>query len=214
MTTDVLLLGAGSHGRLLSEQLESDSNLQMSGFTDPDVQRETIRGYEVLGTDEDVPTLFEKGVFDVALVGVGDSNLDIRRELKDRLKEWGVPMLTFAHESSVVAESAQLGNGTVVLPQSYVGTNTVIGDNVVVYSSVTIEHDCEVASDAYLSPGAVLCGNVSVGKQALIGANATILPGCTVGDEAVVGAGAVVTQDVSAGEQVTGIPAKSVDGRQ
>jgi UDP-perosamine 4-acetyltransferase len=210
MAQGILLLGAGSHGRLLCEQLEADPDLRVVGFTDsePDLQGRRVRGHEVLGGDDDIPTLWNEDAFDVALVGIGDSALATRSDLRSRLQQRGIELLTSVHDTAEVAGSARLGEGTVVMPQSYVGTATTIGDNVVVYSSVTIEHECTIADDVYISPGAVLCGEVSVGRETLIGANATVLPGCTVGDEAVVGAGAVVTRDIGPGQQVTGIPAE------
>lgn len=213
MVQRVLILGAGSHGRLLSEHVESEPQLEVVGFTNPDTDQQEARvhGHEVLGTDSDIPLLFERDVMDAAVVGVGDSNLEVRERLGERLREWTVPLLTFVHDSSEVAPSARLNDGTVIFPQAYVGTDADVGGNVVVYSSVTVEHDTTIADDAYLAPGAVLCGNVSIGQRTLIGANATILPGRTVEEQAVVGAGAVVTRDVESGERVAGVPAESID---
>lgn len=213
MVKRVLILGAGAHGQLLREHLESDSAFDVIGFTDsdPNLEGEVIGGIEVFGGDSVVGELWDNDEFDAAVIGVGDADLEARREIRDYLGRIDVSLQTYVHSSAEVAKSATIGEGSVILPLSYVGKDVQIEDNVVVYSSTTIEHDCEIQSDAYVSPGAVLCGNATIGKCSLIGANATILPGVSIGRGSVVGAGSVALEDVSPKVTVTGVPATPIE---
>ena len=73
-------------------------------------------------------------------------------------------------------------------PQGDAGSR--IGDNAILNTSCSVDHDCEIGPHAHVAPGSTLAGSV------------------TVGEEAFVGAGAVVIADVPAGKVVVGIPAR------
>jgi len=80
---------------------------------------------------------------------------------------------------------------------------------VIVNSSASVDHGCELQDGVHVGPGATLAGEVVVEACAFIGAGATVLPRIRIGADAVVGAGAVVTRDVPAGSMVVGVPARA-----
>ena len=61
-----------------------------------------------------------------------------------------------------------------------------------------------------ISPGAIICGDVTIGDRVLVGANATICDRVTIGDGATIGAGAVILPGayVPSGETWVGVPAR------
>lgn len=61
-----------------------------------------------------------------------------------------------------------------------------------------------------ISPGAVICGDVTIGDRVLIGAGAVVCDRVTIGDGATIGAGAVVLPEsyVPSGDTWVGIPAR------
>jgi serine O-acetyltransferase len=75
-----------------------------------------------------------------------------------------------------------------------IGATTIIGDDVMIYHSVTL--------------GGVTNKNVkrhpTLGNGVIVGAGAIILGDITIGDGAKIGAGAVVTKDVKPGATVVG----------
>lgn len=212
MPQRVLILGAGSHGRMLADYLQAVSDYEVVGFTDASQETtgKSFSGIPVVGTDEVVTDFWREGKIDCAIIGIGDANLAGRVHLFEMLVEIGVPQLTYLHPMAFVAASAQLGSGTVIMPGSVVGPRARIGDNVVIYSGVVIEHDCVVGDHAFFGPGVVISGRVSLGKRAFLGAGSTVLPGLVIGEGATVAAGAVVVTDVAAGSTVAGVPAKPI----
>ena len=203
MPRRLLILGAGGHGRAVAD-LATACGWTVAGFTDrPGADT------KVLGGDDDLPALARSMTVDAGVIGVGNSVLQRRAELFDRLRESGLAIPTLVHPRAMLSSSARAGAGTVVFPGAVLGAGVTVADNVVIYSGAVVEHDCRIADHAYVSPGAVLSGSVVLEIGAFIGAGAVILPGVTIGKHAVVGAGAVVLTDVQTGETVAGVPARS-----
>jgi acetyltransferase-like isoleucine patch superfamily enzyme len=91
-----------------------------------------------------------------------------------------------------------------------VNTGSVIGENVILNTSCSVDHHNRVAAHSHLGPGVHTCGNVSIGEAALLGVSVSVLPGRSVGSWATVGAGGVVTRDVPEHATVAGVPARVI----
>ena len=84
----------------------------------------------------------------------------------------------------------------------YIGSNTMIGPNVIIATAghpVLPELRLKVAQ--FNSP-------VHIGKNCWLGAGAIVLPGVTIGDNTVIGAGSVVTKDIPANVVAVGNPCR------
>jgi UDP-3-O-[3-hydroxymyristoyl] glucosamine N-acyltransferase len=95
---------------------------------------------------------------------------------------------------SVVEEGAQIGAGSVIFPQVFIGKDAVIGKNVLLYPGVKIYHNCRIGNHCVLHSNVVVgsdgfgfalqqdgtylkipqIGNVIVEEHVEIGANATL----------------------------------------
>ena len=208
MSRRLLILGAGGHGRAVSD-LAGECGWTVIGFTDR--AGESGRP-DVVGRDADAISFFRDRKVEGIIVGVGNSALRRRAELFQLLRESGIPVPSLLHPRAVVSRSCRIGDGAVVFPGSILGAGVEVGDNAVIYSGVVMEHDCRIGDHAYLSPGVILSRSVTVEAGAFLGVGAVALPGITIGKNAVVAAGAVVIADVLAGETVMGIPARPKAG--
>ncbi len=84
----------------------------------------------------------------------------------------------------------------------YIGSNTMIGPNVIIATAghpVLPELRLKVAQ--FNAP-------VHIGKNCWLGAGAIVLPGVTIGDNTVIGAGSVVTKDIPANVVAVGNPCR------
>lgn len=203
---DVVIVGAGGHGRVVLEVLRAAGTHRVIGFLDAD---ETLAGSNVLG----VPVLGHpqhllkvRGKAKGAIVAVGDNRA--RVSYAAHLAEAGLELVSAVHPRAVVMASAKVGRNVVVAAGAVVGTEAILEDSVIINTSAVVDHECVVGEGAHVAPGAVLAGRVRVGAGAFIGLGSRVIQCLTVGEGAVVGAGAVVLRDIASNVTVVGVPAK------
>ena len=143
-----------------------------------------------------------------AIVAIGANNT--RVQIGSRLRESGIPMINAVHPSAVVMENVVLGTGVLICAGAVAVAGTRIGDDVVVNTGATVDHDSVLEAGAYLSPGVHSAGGVTVGRGAFVGAGAVIGPGVVIGEGSIVGAGSLVLEDVPARTVAYGHPARPV----
>ena len=204
--------GAGGHAKSVIEAVLSTDRWTVVGLIDSDRSRwgAIWAGQPILGGAEGLPDLLSKGVRDafVAVGGVGDNRPRIR--VFEQLSNAGFRLPPIVHRSTIVAHSAQVGRGTVLLAGVIVGADATIGDNVILNTGAIVEHDCQIGSHCHISTGSRLGGGVRVGEAAHVGIGATIRDGLTIGPFAIVGAGSVVINDVARNATVAGVPARVI----
>jgi UDP-perosamine 4-acetyltransferase len=77
----------------------------------------------------------------------------------------------------------------------------VIGDNVIVNTNASVDHNCRIGQHVHLAPGVVVCGNACIQELVHIGTGAKILQSIRVGAHALVGAGTLVKSDIEDSER-------------
>jgi sugar O-acyltransferase (sialic acid O-acetyltransferase NeuD family) len=192
---------------VVADILISNKEKRFAGFVD---DREQLTGTEVIG----YPVLGngdwlnkQKSKHPVAIVwGVG--NNCSRRQLAQRCGRWGVQILTAIHPAAVVASSAELGRGTVVMGCATINSEARLGEGVIVNTGAVVEHDVEIGDYAHISPNASLGGASQLGTGSHLGLGAVVLPGVSVGSESIIGAGAVVLKDLPSKIVAVGVPAR------
>ena len=207
---NLLVCGAGGHGRVVLDAARAGGRYAELAFVDEDealVGRQ-VDGIRVLAGWSDLGT--SQGRSWRAVIALGDPML--RLEAAERVSGLSIPFATVVHPFAWVSPTASLGEGTVVLAGAVIQAGARIGKHAIINTSASVDHDCRIGDFAHISPGAHLAGGVTVGSAAHIGIGASVIPGVTVGEGAVVGAGAAVIRDVPAGTTVVGVPAKPYSG--
>jgi sugar O-acyltransferase (sialic acid O-acetyltransferase NeuD family) len=191
----VLILGAGGHGMAVCEAAR-DAGFAVAGFLDARAPLPDVLGLPVLGDE----AAHDGGPLLIA-IGANAARLAAAERL-------GAPLPVLLHPSAVVAGSARMAEGAVVMPRAVLGAAVAVGRLALVNTGAILEHEVVLEEGAHVAPGAVLCGAARVGRAAVIGAGAVLAPGVSVGAGAVVGAGAAVLADVPPGARVGGVPAR------
>lgn len=201
----VVILGAGGHARVVCDILRL-CGYEVIGFLDDDpaLTGSHFLRFPVLGRTERITELD----FDAAIVGIGDNRL--RQAFYERLRTMGIPLINAIHPSAVIAQDVRLGSGLAVAANAVVNPGSQIGDNVILNTACSVDHDCLLEEHVHIAPGARLCGGVRVGRGTLVGVGACVIPYKTIGAEVTIGGGACVTTDLPDGVTAVGVPAKII----
>jgi sugar O-acyltransferase (sialic acid O-acetyltransferase NeuD family) len=131
-----------------------------------------------------------------------------RKRVVDEARGVGLrPHPAVCDPTSVIADSTQIGDGSLINALVTIGPNGSLGGHVSINRNASIGHNCLLDDYASVGPGVTICGDCVLAPGAFIGAGAVIGPKVGIGRNAVVGAGAVVMRDVEAGVMVVGNPA-------
>jgi sugar O-acyltransferase (sialic acid O-acetyltransferase NeuD family) len=206
---DVLIVGAGGHGRVVLDILRCSGLHRPIGFLDADPSRNgsTIHGLPVLGQVNLLPKLKLQKTRG-AIVAIGDNRA--RASYADILRQEEFELVNAIHPSANVSKTASLGVNVVVAAGAVIGTDSEIGDCVIVNTSAVIDHECKIEPAAHICPAAALAGRVHVGEMAFIGLGSRIIQCLSIGRQATVGAGAVVIGDVPDLATAVGVPARVI----
>lgn len=208
----ILCFGAGGHASVivdLLQRLGQFSALSILGAIAADEPR-TTPSVPVLGGDADLERIVEKTGATHFIVGIGTirGGDALRPRLYALGLQAGLVPFTAVHPSAVVAQSARIGPGSVIMAGAIIQAHCMIGANVIINTGATLDHDCRVGDHAHLAPGAICSGGVLIGETTHVGTGAVVIENRTIGAGATVGAGSVLVSDCGAGELWYGVPAR------
>lgn len=209
--TQILLFGAGGHGRVVFDVLDRQGLYEVTVVLDDGVEggREFC-GVPVSGGRERLRELDRLGIKH-AIVAIGDNG--IREQVAGLVTEAHLSFVVAVDSSAQVGREVAIGAGTVVMPGVVVNAGTRIGEHVILNTSCSVDHDCRIESFAHLSPGVHVGGGCTFGAGSHIGIGATVIEGIRVGARARIGAGAVVVDDIPDGVLAVGVPARPIRRR-
>lgn len=211
---NIIIVGAGGHGKVVLDILQHDSDVRLVGFVDDDktYHGKIIDGIPVLGSISSLPTLIPLYKLDGAIIAIGDNK--VRAELFNKLKKLGLKLKRAIHPDALIARDVEIGEGVVIAAGAVISIGTRIGNNVIINTGVVIDHDNIIEDHAHISPGVNLAGRVTVGKYTHVGLGVTIVEDITIGENATVGAGAVVLADVPPNTTAVGVPARIIKHKE
>ena len=167
-----------------------------------------ISGYPILC---DIKDLYEKyGKYEDVKFIYQLYRPDVMRERTAILNNLNIPMekfTNFIHPSVMVAKSAKIGIGNVILANAVVNCNAIIGNFNTVNSGTLLGHDITIGNNNYFAGQVCFGSGLTIGNMNFIGLNTSIRNGITIGNGNIVGMSSNITKSVGDDNVLYGNPA-------
>jgi sugar O-acyltransferase (sialic acid O-acetyltransferase NeuD family) len=200
----LILIGAGGHAHSCIDVIEQHGGFQIAGLIGmPAELHDRHLGYDVIGTDDDLPELAK--TIQYALVTLGQIKTPAHRvRLYEQALAVGFQLPTIIAPSAYVSRDATIGAGTIVMHGAIVNAGASVGENCIINTRALLEHDAAVADHCHISTGAILNGNTAIGSGCFVGSGSIIKEGISLGQACLVGMGLAVRHNLPDNVQLTG----------
>jgi sugar O-acyltransferase (sialic acid O-acetyltransferase NeuD family) len=143
-------------------------------------------------------------------ISIGNPHGRVRLKFQELLMAEGLTPLSVIHPSAVIAPDVVLGKGVQIMAGVVIQSEAKIGDQCIINTGASVDHEDILEAGVEVGPGATLCGNVHVKMNGWVAAGAVVLPRITIGEDSLAGAGAIVTKDIPDGVVAYGSPARVI----
>ncbi len=193
MTEQLVLIGGGGHCKACIDVIEKNNLYKIFGILDPSKRENNINGYPIIGDDNDILQLVKKNYSFLITIGHIYSN-DDRKKIFFKLKSVKAKLATIISPRAYVSPRSSIGEGTIVMHDVLVNSNSIIGSNCILNTKSIIEHDVQINDNCHISTGAILNGGVVVGQDTFVGSNATSQEGACIPERSFVKSGTIITR--------------------
>jgi len=169
MIPSILLIGGGGHCKSCIDVIEQEGKFQIAGLVDlPEKQNQSVLGYPVLGSDDDLPDLIK--AYPLALITLGQIRSPVRRmKLFEYLKGISAGFQVIQSPLAYVSPHAQVGEGTIVMHHAIINAGAMVGRNCIINTKSLVEHDAVIEDHCHISTGAIVNGGVKIGTGSFFG---------------------------------------------
>lgn len=205
MNKNLILIGGGGHCKSVIDVAECSGYTIVGILDKPEEVGQKVLGYEVVGTDDDIPRYVNMAEFAITVGFIKDPSLRIN--LFSHIKTVGGKLATIVSPTAHVSKYAMLGAGVVVMHQAVVNSGARIGENVIINTFANIEHDACIGDQCHISTGAMVNGDCIVGNNCFIGSQSVLCNGISICDNVIVGAGSLIRKSIAVAGVYSGNPA-------
>ena len=170
---DILLIGGGGHCKSVIDVIENGTYYRVAGIVDKKKNvGKKVLGYEIIGSDEDLPKLRKQFKNAIATIGQITSSSFRVSIFENLIKlEFNIPVII--SPLAYISKHAKVDNGTVVLHGVIINAKAKVGRNCIINTKALIEHDAVVEDHCHISTGAIVNGGVRVKENTFFGSNST-----------------------------------------
>ena len=206
---DLVIIGNGGHAKVVIDILEERGDYNILGIITKNKGDEIgIGGYEILGDDNLLKELFNKGV-KVVVMGVGGyTDNSLRKRIYENLKKIGFQVISAIHPTASISRTVLMGEGNVVFSGVVINPYVKLGNNIIVATGSTIDHDSVIKDHSFISAGVTVGAETIIKEEVLLALGSKVMAGVTICKGALIGAGALITGNISEPGTYFGMPAK------
>lgn len=185
----LILVGGGGHCKSVIDVAESAGYTILGILDKSELVGTKVLGYEIIGTDEDIPKYVGKANF---VITVGQiKSCAVRKKLANLIMQVGGSLATIIASDAYVSKYAEIGEGTVVLHKAVVNAGAKVGKNCIINTMANIEHNVQIGDFCHISTGAMVNGDCQVGEDVFVGSGSVVVNGATIRDGEFVKAGSL-----------------------
>ena len=174
---------------------EIGSDSVVGYFDDYAVPGTVVEGLSILGTTKDIEEVYNSHIFDSLFIAVGYSSFQFRERIFENY-HGKIPFANIISPTAEISPSAFVGEGVYIGPNSSVGDQTVIKNNVFIHGSSNIGHDNVVGDHTYISGRFDSAGFVQIGARNFIGIRVMFSDHVSVCDDVWIGLGCIVAKEI------------------
>ncbi|GAB6168257.1 acetyltransferase [Clostridium carnis] len=184
---NLLILGAGGHGKVVAEAAELEMKYNKISFLDDREDVKRVLNFDIIGKLNDYDKFLDN--YKYAFVAIGNNKK--RLELIDKLIKAGFKVPKIIHSKASVSKYSNIDLGSIILANAVVNVNVTIGKGCIININSTIDHDCKISDGVHISSGAVIRSMVKVGELSTVGAAACVKSGSIVKEKCFLEEGSV-----------------------
>ena len=194
----IILIGSGGHAKSCIDVIESVGKYKILGLIDNKLKiGNKIFGYSVIGKDRQIPELMRKHKKLNCHIAIGAiKNQKIRQNLFIKMKKIGLIFPILISKRSYVSKYSKIDEGTIIMHDTLINSNAVIGKNCIINTKSLIEHDSKIGDHSQVSTATIINSTVNVGKRCFIGSNSVIKQSLKIKNDTLINMGSVIFRDV------------------
>lgn len=174
---NLLIIGAGGHGKSVAEAVLLANHFKIVGFLDDNQALNTkIWDFEVLGPTDQLHC-YQSSV-DYVIVALGNNAL--RQRLTTNALNCGFKLATVIHPTAIVSPTALISAGSTIMAGAIIGTEAQLGYGAIVNCGAAVDHHAKVCDYSHLGVNACMAGGTILGTLAWMQAGSAIGYGVNV----------------------------------
>ena len=188
----IVLVGGGGHCKACIDVIEAAGVYRIIGILDTKEKvGQVLCGHSIIGTDDMIPELMQKGYAFLITVGQMRSS-ETRAKIYEKLRQIKAECPVIISPLARVSTHAKVGDGTIVMHFALVNADAVVGENCIINNRALVEHDAIVGDNCHISTGAILNGGVVVGARTFVGSGAVTKEYANIPSDSFVKANSIV----------------------
>lgn len=204
----LVIIGAGGHATSIAN-IALACGYSIECFIDKHKTSESLLGTRIAPDIQNIKNPEDHHY----AIGIGDNHA--RQKLYENLtaEKNNLIFPPLIHPSATISFFTEIGEGTVIMPNSCIGPNSKVGKFCIINTHASLDHDCLMGDYSSLAPSATTGGKVIIGERTAICIASTIKHGLEIGSDCVVGASSLALHNISNNTVSYGIPAKEIRRR-
>ena len=155
----IMFIGAGGHAKSCKHVVENATKkINILGYIEKNIKINKD-GFNIIGVEKDLLKLRKKFKCENLLNAIGYvRSPKNRNKVYKNCKKLGFNFPKVISKTATICEKVLIKDGTIIMNNVFVNSNTQIEENCIINTGVILEHDVLIKKNCHIAPGAVING--------------------------------------------------------